>query len=111
MRKRIQDHEKRRLVEEWDQSGLSAAAFCKPHGLHPATLGAWGREVRGRLRRSSQKQPAERSVEVVEVRRDAVGEVRVEFELGKDRRLIVSGALTAEMIVELAVSFEAVGAQ
>ena len=70
-----------------------------------------GREVRGRLRRPSQKQRAERSVEKVEVCRDDVGEVRVEFELGKDRRLIVSGALTAEMIVELAVRFETVGAQ
>ena len=111
MRKRIQDSEKRRLVEEWDQSGLSAAAFGEPRGIHPATLGAWGREVRGLIRRRSQKRPIPREVKLVELGKDDAEGVRVEFELGKERRLIVSGALTAEMIIELAAGFEAVAAE
>lgn len=107
MRKNYEDGEKRRLVKEWDESGLSAAAFCEPRGIHPVTLSAWGREIRGPLRRRSRTRPIPREVEVVEIRPSA-GEVRVELELRKDRRLIVSGAVTAEMIVELVVAFETV---
>lgn len=111
MGKRIQDSEKRRLVEEWDQSGLSAAAFGKERGIHPTTLGGWGREVRGLIRRRSAKRPVAREVKLVELPKGDLGEVRVEFELGKERRLIVSGALSAEMIVELALGFDAVAAE
>lgn len=108
MGKGIPDDEKRRVVEEWDQSGLSAAAFGEPRGIHPATLGAWGREVRGLIRRRPPKRPLPREVKLVELPKGSASEIRVEFELGRERRLIVSGALTAEMIVELVAGFDAV---
>ena len=65
MGKRIQDSEKRRLVEEWDESDQSAGAFAESRGVHPATLGAWGREVRGLIRRRPPKRPIPREVKLV----------------------------------------------
>ncbi len=89
MRKRYTDGEKRRLVTEWDASGLSAAAFGKPRGVHPITLAGWGRDIRGPLRRRrSRERPAPREVELVELPKDDAAEVRVELVLGKDRRLV-----------------------
>ena len=111
MGKRIQDSDKRRLVEEWDESGQSAAAFAESRGVHPATLGAWVREVRGLIRRRPPKRPTPREVKLVELPKGSESEIRVEFELGRERRLIVSGALTAEMIVELVAGFGAVASE
>ncbi len=109
MRERITDNiEKRRLVEEWDNSGLSAAAFAEPRGIHPATLGAWGRAIRGPLRRRSRSRPVPRSIELVEVPETPAGEVRVEVVFGDDRRLVVAGALTSDMIIALVMALEAV---
>lgn len=112
MRERITDDmEKRRLVEEWDESGLSAAAFAEPRGIHPATLGAWGRAIRGPLRRRSRSRSVPRSVDLVELPEAPAGEVRLEVEFGDDRRLVVAGALTSDMIVALVTALEAMVAE
>ena len=108
MRKQYDDVEKRRLVKEWDESGLSAAAFSGARGLHPVTLAGWGREIRGPLRKArSRARPVPREVEVVEVPPARVSEVRVELEWGRDRRLVVTGEVTAEMIAELVFAADA----
>ena len=109
MRKRIEDSaEKRRVVKEWDESGLSAEDFGNQQGVNPGTLRAWGRAIRGPLRKRSRTRPVAREVDLVEVPKDDASEVRVELDFGNGRRLVVAGALTSEMIVELAAAFEAV---
>jgi len=108
MRERIQDSaEKQRLVKEWDKSGLSAAAFAEPRGIHPETLRSWGRSIRGPVRRGSRMRAVPREVELVEIQKDETGGVRVELELGNGRRMVVFGELTTEMIVELAAAMDA----
>ena len=119
----MDDVEKRRLIKEWDESGLSADAFASSLGLHPQTLRLWGRAIRGPLRRRSRPRPLPRSVELVEVTESdpseccveapdrASSELRVEVEFGDGRRLVVAGALSADMIVALVTALEAVQAE
>lgn len=85
MRKHYEDGEKRRLVKEWDASGLSAAAFGASRGINSTTLAGWGREFRGPLRKRSRARTVAREVEVVEVAGSSAGEVRVELELRNER--------------------------
>jgi len=98
--------EKRRLVKEWDESGLSAQAFAEAHGLHPQTLRVWGRAVRGPLRKRARTRPPARTVELVELPKDDTGELRVEVEFPGGRRLVVAGALTADLLVALIATLD-----
>lgn len=110
MRERIQDSaEKRRLVKEWDKSGLSAPAFAAQRGIHPETLRSWGRAIRGPVERRSRKGPGPREVKLVELPKSETGDVRVELELGNGRRMVVVGELTTEMIVKLAAAIDSGG--
>jgi transposase-like protein len=44
-RKRFRDAERRRIVAEWRQSGLSAYAFAKQAGVNASNLWRWASDV------------------------------------------------------------------
>ena len=102
------DPEKRRLVREWDRSGLTAAEFAEPLGIQPETLRAWGRTIRGPLERRSRRRPVPRDVELVEVEGgvSAAFEPRIEVALINGRRLTIFTAWTPKMIAEIAGALE-----
>lgn len=108
---KFENEEKRRLVEEWDRSGLSSEAFGRTRGIRADTLQAWGREVRGPLRRRSRTRLVPRRIEVVEVgpagRETREVERRLEIVLTTGRRLVLFTDWTPKLIAEVAAQLEA----
>lgn len=101
-----EEEEKRRLVEEWDRSGLSADAFGKSRGVRAQTLHRWGREIRGPLRLRSRTRPVPRTLEIVEVGSQRASEPRIEVVLTNGRRLVVFSDWTPERVAHLALQLE-----
>lgn len=98
--------DKKKLVREWDESGLSAEEFGRRRGIRGRTLQAWGRAIRGRLRERRKAKVGGQSFEVVEVkRRDE--ERRVEIVLPSGHRLVLAGDWSARAIAEVAAELEA----
>src|SRR5688572_18397789 len=106
----VDDKSKRRAVEEWDKSGLSAEDFGITRGIRGTTLQRWGRAIRGPLRRKSGEPSKARAVKLVElpttIAADAADGILVEIELRNGRRVTALGAWTALQIVELAKALE-----
>ena len=44
-KKRRTPGQRERLVRRYHSSGLSQSAYCRQHGLHPATLSSWLRKA------------------------------------------------------------------
>src|SRR5688572_15799837 len=108
-----EDNEKRRLVEEWDQSGLSAEEFAAPRKVRWRTLQRWGRAIRGPLRRGrrSRTRPVTRRIEFVEVGASVSSmpsgrEPRIEVIMPSGCRLLMSVEWTPELVAELMVLLE-----
>lgn len=112
MRTRIVDDKtKRRAVEEWDKSGLSAADFASQRGIRATTLQRWGRTIRGPLRHRTPAPSKLPPVELVElpvstITTEASDGILVEIELSNGRRVTALGAWTTTQIVELAKALE-----
>ena len=108
--KQLTDEEKRRLVEEWDRSGLSAADFAHSHGVHAETLRLWGRAIRGPLRhRRSRTRPVPRTIEIVEVngaRRTSNDEPRIEVITSSGCRLRLFVDWSPDLVAELIALIE-----
>lgn len=107
---RLSKSEKRRLVREWDRSGLTAEAFGEPRGIRGATLRSWGRALRGPLSAQprSRKRPVAREVELVEVEHVVGAHAgAIEIVLTNQRRLLLTAGLTPAEIAELARALEA----
>jgi len=107
-RKTISDAEKRQLVREWDESGLTSSMFAASRGIRADQLQAWGRAIRGPLKaypKKSKKPSASRSIELVElvegVQSESGTSVRVDIELRNGRQLSLSGSWTIPQLVEL----------
>src|SRR4051812_41723256 len=108
--KKYEDKEKRTLVEEWDRSGLSSADFARSRGIRPDLLQAWGRAIRGPLRRRSRTRPVSRALQIVEVgigrpRRDPAVP-RVELILNDGRRVLLFADWTPQLMAEFVKSLE-----
>lgn len=109
-----EDDEKRRVVEEWDRSGLTAAEFAGPRRIHWRTLRSWGRAIRGPLPRGrrSRTRPVTRKLEFVEVgaawppMRES-SEPRIEVIMPSGCRLVMFVDWTPELVAELMVLLEA----
>jgi hypothetical protein len=106
-----ENEEKRRLVEEWDRSGQSAGDFGRSRGIRPETLQAWGRAIRGPLRRRSRTRPVPRNLEIVEVgaarhERDGL-ETLIEVTLTNGHRLELFTGWTPKQIAEFVAQLEA----
>lgn len=114
-RKRIRDdNDKRRLVEEWDQSGLAAAEFAAASKIHWRTLCAWGRAIRGPLPRGrrSRTRPVTRKVTLVEVGPAPSStcnssDPRLEVIMPSGCHLVMFADWTPELVAELMVLLEA----
>jgi hypothetical protein len=108
-----EDEEKRRLVEEWDRSGLSAETFAGERKIHPMTLRSWGRAIRGPLPRGrrSRRRPVTRKMEFVEVSApvptEGAPERRIEVIMPSGVRLLMFVDWTPELVAEFAVLLEA----
>jgi hypothetical protein len=107
----VDDTEKQRLVEEWDASGLSAAEFGQRRGVRAETLQAWGRAIRGPLRRRRPRtRPMAKSIALVEVASglpaDSPADRRIEIDLSEGRRLVVHANWTPALIAEIARALE-----
>src|SRR5687767_4943391 len=104
------DEERRRIVREWDKSGLTAAEFAEPLGIQAETLRIWGRAVRGPLKHwaRSRTRPVPRKIELVEVADGVGGEVepRIEIALINGRRLTLFTTWTPQLIAEIASALE-----
>lgn len=110
-RKISEDDDKRRLVKEWDESGLSAEDFSKPRKIYPETLRAWGRAIRGPLPRGrrSRTRPVPRALELVEVGREErphAREPNVEIITRSGCRLMMFTEWAPEQLAELVVLLE-----
>lgn len=105
MGKAVDEDRKRELVREWDRSGLTSAEFARSHGVSASALMAWGRMIRGPLP-TSRRRPVQRSIEVVEVRKDDATEPRIEISLASGCRMILFGAWTPALVAELARALE-----
>lgn len=73
----------RRIVADWQRSGLSQVEFCRRRGFSLATFGGWKRRLGGGSAAagsevSGSRQPTRRFVEVVA----PVAAAAVEFEIG-----------------------------
>lgn len=93
-----------RLVERFEGSGLTAAAFCRRHRLRPQQLSYWRRALV--RRRSSSESPARRRtasavrftpVRLVGSERDALGP-GVEVSLPGGERLVVRPGTPMELV-------------
>lgn len=102
-----ENEEKRRLVEEWDRSGMTASEFASSRGIRGSTLQTWGRAIRGPLRRRSRTRPVPRTLEVVEVGSPARGaESRIEVILASGRRLVVFADWAPERVAHFVAQLE-----
>lgn len=102
-----EDKEKRRLVEEWDRSGLSSEAFGRARGIRGATLQAWGRAIRGHLRSAARTGPISRELELVEIGAPAKEiESRIEIVLLSGRRLVLFSVWNPDLIAHLVARLE-----
>ena len=105
--KTSESEEKRRLVEEWDRSGLTSAEFATSRGIQAATLQTWGRAIRGPLRRRSRKRPVPRTLEIVEVGSPARSvEPRIEIILQSGGRLVVFAEWSPERVAQFVAQLE-----
>lgn len=106
----VEDKSKRRAVEEWDRSGLSAVDFANQRGIRAATLQRWGRAIRGPRDASSRRRSKSHAVELVELPTpigvDTSDGILVEIELRNGRRMSALGAWTASEIADLAKALE-----
>lgn len=106
--KTIGDEQKRRLVEEWDRSGLSSDAFGESRGIRGATLQAWGRAIRGPLRRP-QTRPAQRTLEIVELGTAQKRiEPRIELVLASGRRVQLFAEWTPDVVASFIAKLETI---
>ena len=86
----------RKLLEQWSQSGESAAAFCRRHRINPQKLSYWKRVFGvGRSRATTPARP--RFVAVRVVGETAVGGA-VEIVMGTDCRLVVREGVSRELL-------------
>ena len=106
MGKPLDMDQKRELVRAWDRSGQTSSEFARSHGVSASALMAWGRMVRGPLP-STRRKPVQRSIEVVEVRKDeSAAEPRIEIRSPRGSRLTVFGAWTPSQVAELVRALE-----
>jgi len=96
-------------VQQWRQSGQSAAEYAQAHDLDAGTLAAWAsrlkEEVGGRRARRSKPEAAFLAVQVRQCRAPAV-EGTFEVVLANGRCVRVSGEFDAERVSRLLAAAE-----
>ena len=93
-----------RVLARWRRSGLSAAAYCRRHGIRPQSLSYWKRAL-GLSQPIARRRSAARAVGFVPVRlvgsADGVATAgRLEITLASGDRLVVSEGVSRELLRE-----------
>jgi hypothetical protein len=91
-----------RVLARWRRSGLSAAAYCRRHGIRPQSLSYWKR-VLGLSEPIMRRRRAARAVGLVPVRLVGSSEGmatsgRLEIALASGDRLVVSEGVSRELL-------------
>jgi transposase-like protein len=93
--------EAERLVQEYEQSGLSRKAFCRAHGVSLHTLDYY--RHRGRVRQSSKADEGLVAVELVD---GTAGRSGLRVELSKGRSIVVEAGFDASHLKRLVAVLE-----
>jgi transposase-like protein len=89
----------RRLLERWQRSGESAAAFSRRHGINPQKLAYWKRVLgKGLGRETTPAQPRFVPVRVVD---EGSRGGTVEIVIGASCRLLVQEGVSRELLRDI----------
>jgi len=78
--------QRRKLISDWRESGLSQAAFCVRHGVHPTTFTTWCRATNPKAPRAGKNSP---STKFAEFQMPVGGSAPVEVELPNGVKFLV----------------------